>query len=295
MNSNKLKLIILVVIVSTQLIACSSVESPKLLYGSRKTVGIQLDRGVDGSPVPSINVGYADHDIALVPVAVVYNADATDKQNIELIWGRSCEHNGDNNKTCSNDIESGQYEFKVNLKEASDSYQSAGFEIEPNDISKALSEITSTYALSNDTVYFSSSLSKEELSDRMISNLGNSDGADAQKKLAAVLHKSIKDANALIREDAFSVFGSFTGDVDADKEGVGLAVGKIFATGVAAQTISRGSADALRNQSSNHCLMIIRELNKQNISLSADNLVKLCDPGETGVNKKAAEQPESDS
>lgn len=44
------------------------------------------------------------------------------------------------------------------------------------------------------------------------------------------------------KEDALSVFGSFNGSAKGDAKGAGLALGKSFSTGVAAQNLTQGLA-----------------------------------------------------
>ena len=281
MNNIKNILIYFIAIITfAQISGCGKTEATKLLYGSRKTIGVQLDRGVDGSPIPSVNVGYADHDIALVPVAIVYNLDkdvGSSKEKIQLIWGRSCEDENSSSSSCNGLTSNGRFDYKINLKDAVEQCKNKNIDIDESAIRNALDGISSnTYFYDNEALF---SLNDSDLSpEQSIIESLKSEGVQLNDSNATkdILKASIQAINAVIREDAFSVFGSFTGKVKADDKGVGLAVGKIFATGVAAQTIAKGSADALRNHSGNSCLMILQEVGKFTTTLTGQQLIDLC-------------------
>jgi hypothetical protein len=72
----------------------------------------------------------------------------------------------------------------------------------------------------------------------------------ASKKIqVSALEAEMAAAKASIsqndRGDAYSVFGSFDGSSDADKDGASVGLGKMFSTGVASQNLSEATAIAL--------------------------------------------------
>lgn len=72
---------------------------------------------------------------------------------------------------------------------------------------------------------------------------------ESKKSLVSALEAEAAAAKAFIsqndRGDAYSVFGSFDGASDADKEGASIGLGKMFSTGVASQNLSEATAIAL--------------------------------------------------
>ena len=56
------------------------------------------------------------------------------------------------------------------------------------------------------------------------------------------------------RTDARSVFGSFNGDAGGDEEAVGIAMGKVFSTGIAAQNLTQGMQEAQAVAETRKCI-----------------------------------------
>ena len=284
---NRINLVSLLAIFAILFTACTKqVKSPKLIYGSRQSGGIQIDRGVDGSAIPSVNIGWTLHDIALVPVAVViYDVKKGENEYVYKetfqIWGTSKLTNGDGDDVDSssgltnNILEGG---LVLDLDEIKTSYSDGQFD--ELLFKSSIANSAESVSFLNNRAFIDNNIDKDTLADtianKYYSNGSNNIDNGKIQTLKERLVNNLKSFQSSERHDAFSVFGSFESGMDVEGNNAGITLGKIFATGVAAQLISSGSADALRNQTSDTCLNRIRQLQKTGINLTPQQAISLC-------------------
>ena len=258
-------------VASVFLASCSLRPESSLVYGSRQHFGVGIQSDPNGNPIPGFTLGYSSKDFAKVPVAVQLDKDEPDQ--ITLIWGSYCEGNAQSESACASLFE-GQSVAIVDIERLAEESDLAA-----NDLRDAVDEASNNLGIPSFTATerysafrLSSSVSvgdlrteiRDSILDRKRPNFGATDEERDQLTDAVAANVAQKNVDDVIRKDAFSVFGSFNSVADESS----ATLGKVFATGVAAQTVAEATSIAAKAR----CL----EAAKAN-DISADQAVKLCE------------------
>ena len=207
------------------LVACQSLDNAGLVYGSRTIGGIDVSGGPQGGTGgANFSFGYKREDVAFIPVAVCEKKDAAGCQNIAKLIGS----NGHQGTPGARPDDIASIKTIIDEKTPND-------EIKSEKIVKSLGmEPTgSAVAMTRDLIS-DSKLNTDEKAKRVV--------------------KALQGLGA----DSYSVFGSFEGRGLASASSVEANVGNLFATGIAAQNLSRSIGAAMANRSLAYCIGEVR-------------------------------------
>lgn len=282
--------------------SCAPLEQAPLVYSSKSVIGIDLSATATEQPGISVNIGYKQVDAAYVPVAVAKSCDGFSESN-NPPKGQESTDDGRSKADCTNEIyklltiagnntvedtrhESGAEmearSFLEKFKALGASRNSALKELADAKFNKeqfdaALTAFKSSNpAYANDTQYKEMKAQHElagkkfDSAEEKLKNINSEFANFDVTKLLNSLDIAGLDNN---KQDAYSVFGSFDAKTKAATEAdsntqnvkaeVGLALGKVFSTGVASQNLTEGMRkyyehDGLSKvenaKSSNNCL-----------------------------------------
>lgn len=256
----------LIVLAAILLTACENTAYP-LVFVSENTVGIEIaGPSADNPGGGSIVIGYKGRDAALVPTGVILSDEDKRYKVLTLLNGCSNDGGGTGNDAPGNDAygDCSAHVTRLHLQQAMENRA---------DINTKLGVI----ALK------ASELARKEKNEKIKDKLitlakpeGIPKGAGQEKVLGEIsaafavsenpevralatklteVNKETVGNSVTIRKatqvDSYSVFSSFNADsggqVGGEKLSAGLSLGKLFATGVAAQHLGRGMAENLKN------------------------------------------------
>lgn len=265
-------------------VGCYPMEQASLVYSSKQQMGVNVTAGTPDSPGLDVVIGYKGLDVAMVPVAVAKHCKReTPSQCVKGDYDVAVIAGGRNESTGADDVEAAIAELKGLISEKSASL--TGQQSNLADLQKAIAdhgkfheieaEINRIDGLKNNTPADQTEArdgydkqiaikrsEQEKYADAKAVNVANlkntvknltknvealgieigQDKAKLAEKLLAVQMESVGS-----RHDALSVYGTFAGGSTGTTEGARLSVGKVFATGIAAQFLSEtaGIADCL--------------------------------------------------
>lgn len=262
---------------ATGLSGCVPMEQAPLTYTSKMTAGVGMSTGTTDTPGFDVTIGYKEVNIALVPVAVAkYCYKATEEQcqnaiyQMKLVTGKKIDAVENSPLQRRLDELNGDMERLVGeQKTDSERLVSLRSQIAVADAATAAKrELDELGTGSADQVPERQSV-RETLLAKIGQRPANFNVANARQEAAQIEAKeSARNAEAATyrqeqarlasqlnrnsnshRYDAYSVFGKFNGKASGDKQGAGLTVGKVFATGIAAQNLTEfaTTADCLAN------------------------------------------------
>lgn len=245
--------------------ACHPMEQAPLIYTSKSQVGVTVATGTADSPGLDVNIGYKGLDSAFVPVAVAKachsrnHSDCIDEQyRLRVINGTNDTSAEDSVASLRKDRDAAQESLNALSKERLAVEEKLGWlktkgvrEAELTQLRNPTDEAGLPRALTAEE-----KTRQDELS-RQIAALAQLDQAALDARLATlnadidVLKKRIGVLNERLleeknrrsndnKQDALSLYGSFNSTVGGQSSGATLGLGKVFATGVAAQHLTAG-------------------------------------------------------
>lgn len=268
---------------SILLAGCSSVDQVPLVYVSTVKVGVNVESGSAETPGAKLMIGVDATDAAYVPVAVARHCAgdtvemmrmcADHLKEITVIRGES-EDLTENDKTRIQQLANEANALSEKMVLSASDYSAALARRAEAEASVSAAEsakrqhdqLTSEKAgLAEGTDFFkadqldetkrmSDSLDARRRSLVLATNEVNAARQaldDDKNKLRTLTSEFLtlipkRNGSSLGQEDALSVFGTFSGDIDGDvgqETGSSVKLGKSFSTGVAAQHLARGVAD----------------------------------------------------
>lgn len=252
--------------------ACVPMEQASLTYVSKTTMGVSVAAGTQETPGLDVAIGFKETNFALVPIAVAkycYKASGQQCQNLIYQMEKIVGSKGDAFESLA--VQKQLSTIKVNLDTLFRKQQSD---------TKNLAELKGQISLFEGAAAADAELAK--LGPAVLGesqDVANArDEAAAKAKLrpasfdintarAAVVQleaDQVRDASLVkslnqtqsdlsgklnpnsnrIRTDAYSVYGKFNGEASGNSQGAGLTVGKVFATGIAAQNLTEFATTA---------------------------------------------------
>jgi len=257
------------VMISMGIGGCANLPESSLIYGSKQSLGIGLESGPDGNPYSGFNLGYLSVDFAKVPVAVQLDDD---NPELALVWGSYCGGDMQGQSACAAlfrdrmvaviDIESLSEISGISRSKAREAVDDAADKLGLRRI--ASSSTRAAFVLSDKVGI--NMLGREIASGVITQNPSFAAGVGSDDQVSESISESITESIGadILRKDAFSVFGSFNASAEASSANLG----KVFATGVAAQTVAESAAAFAKSK----CL----EAAKSN-SLSPEQVIEMCD------------------
>ncbi len=205
---------------------CSTFKSHPLIFGSHQAIGIKV--GYHETTGPNLNVGYDGTDVSIVPTIFSGDADQI------VLAVRGCYYTGiqtNHEIECHDDIYNGN-------KIAHDDHnkKTSGSKIEGQPAS---------WSSEDDPIRYQevTAIPLEE---------GDALPLDQALPVPAGIGTAKKAANpngaAQSIKDALSVFSSFESGADAKTKEVGFSLGKLYATGAAAQHLTEGLGIKLQRE-----------------------------------------------
>lgn len=295
---------------------CYPMEQASLVYASRHQVGVSVSAGTAESPGLDLSLGYKGQDIAMVPVAVAKfceiarQADCTREiYKMQVIAGGRQETTDNADLLRRIDALNGaadknEAQRTANVKAITEFETQLARYNNLTALKKRIAEIDSALAappvdddltkLSNEkAVKVQEIAAFSDVVDLDVTKVGNERAAltSANVNLEGLINRDRSEANRLVlqmrtgtagrRDDALSVYGTFSGQTEGRSTEAKLSAGKVFATGVAAQNLSETAGAA-------NCLAAIAVLaEKVNDKTIRDQLISrsqlLCDHKPSGT------------
>lgn len=289
--------LILLAMAGSALAACAPLEQAPLVYSSRQQMGVHVAGGTADTPGLELSIGYKSLDAAYVPVAVAkhcpeLSAAQCDKlvYTLQRITGRNDVDDSSTldassiadlreeigrNKAVIEKSNSDIVDARAELREiAAQREELTTRETEIAAIN-ARAQATDSKLTVEDAAHLDelkarvaelkeSIAREEELKARIRSAEATLTGA--QTRLTEDTRRLINLEAARnsrrndVKEDAFSVYGSFDGDAGAGREEASLAVGKVFSTGVASQNITQGLREGAVLALRARCLEVVAKV-----------------------------------
>lgn len=282
---------------ATLLGGCLPLEQAPLVYTSKVTMGVNLSAGKADSPAPNVVIGYDQVDAAIVPVAVAkpcYKATSSKckeaSNDVQIINGRNAisaedlineKLIGDAQRTIavSQKIISDNAALIVveneKLKRLADlpakgqrlaalNQKASAFQLDPKNPALDAGELAEQTRLAAEV----GELAKIEAAQGEINRRIGALSAESETAAKAIeraegelkgLQAKIATSNSNNKSDALSVYGSFNGKAEGNKEGASLTLGKVFSTGVAAQNLTEGLGAAAGADVFGRCLSLAHE------------------------------------
>ncbi|GAB5347745.1 hypothetical protein [Alteriqipengyuania sp. 357] len=256
--------------------ACVPMESASLTYVSKTTAGLSLSAGTPDTPGIDLTIGFDDKNVAFVPVAVAkacYRGTGTNCENaiyeLQTIQGKK----GDAiiSSPIESEIEKLSDQITAKSEEQSDDSSTlASLEAQLkayNEAEAANEQLTTLMSAEGadqaritelrSRVEQRPSIDQAQVQNRVTALKSaipaRKNEIDGLLALRAQLSAQLGADSNSTRDDSYSIYGKFSGSGAGDAEGGGLTAGKVFATGIAAQNLTEGSAVA-------NCLTILSGL-----------------------------------
>lgn len=261
---------------------CYPMEQAPLVYSSKHQVGVSVSAGTAEAPGLDLSLGYKGQDIAMVPVAVAKfcetarQADCTREiYRMQVIAGGRQEPL--DNRDLLNRIENLTNSVKANeLKRSNNAKAIADIETKLNrydtltGLRAQVAELTNAIPRTADVAEAATLSGEKAAKEKEIAAFSDVATLDADKARAeraryvslntdldSAIHRESSEASRLMaqlntgvagrRDDALSVYGTFSGQAEGRSTEAKLSAGKVFATGVAAQYLAEtaGTANCL--------------------------------------------------
>lgn len=259
-------------------------ESASLTYVSKTTAGLSLSAGTPDTPGIDLTIGFDDKNVAFVPVAVAkacYRGTGTNCENaiyqLQTIQGkkgdaivsspiqRRIEELSDqitNLSEAQTDDSSTLSTLDAQLKAyneaeaAQDQLNSlVGSEgVEEGRLEELRSRVAQRPAINRTEVQGRVTTLKRDIPARQ-------QRIDDLLGLRAQLSAQMGADSNSTRDDSYSIYGKFSGGGGGNAQGGTLTAGKVFATGIAAQNLTEGSATA-------NCLTILSGLAEKIVTVA---------------------------
>lgn len=274
------------IVLSIGVLACGCVpmESASLTYVSKTTAGLSLSAGTPDTPGIDLTIGFDDKNVAFVPVAVAkacYRGTGTNCENaiyqLQTIQGkkgdaivsspiqRRIEELSDqitNLSEAQTDDSSTLSTLDAQLKAyneaeaAQDQLNSlVGSEgVEEGRLEELRSRVAQRPAINRTEVQGRVTTLKRDIPARQ-------QRIDDLLGLRAQLSAQMGADSNSTRDDSYSIYGKFSGGGGGNAQGGTLTAGKVFATGIAAQNLTEGSATA-------NCLTILSGLAEKIVTVA---------------------------
>lgn len=273
--------------------ACAPMEQAPLVYASSQQFGVQVTAGAPESPGFSVNIGYKGLDAAFVPVAVAKycgNSPASDCQNDIYALTPVM---GNNNRGGSASIDERMLaRIEDRIQQTRDAISREDAEIAAAERRKKANEadVAREPALADEKATLEAAepdqngtspravrIGEIDAELKKIADLPTTESLDQaiQNRQARIetLRTALKDDENLANQirmsrnaestdkkgDAYSVYGSFDGGANGDRNGASLKLGKVFSTGIAAQNLTQGLQKASVISAQAECLSKITE------------------------------------
>lgn len=245
--------------------ACSPLQQAPMIYTSKQVVGIDIAAPTPESSGIVFSIGYKSIDAAYVPLAV--SKEGHDIQTISATHGTDARNNGAGHepKSSSSPEQARKAdELKSTIESAEKIEQEATKLEEGESAAKAYNNVVKLQTLTDLDPGISHKL---RMLGRPTITASLENGApipnpeirdiekrraEAEKELIAITpiaeqaRQKLESMESDQKVDAMSVYGSFDSDTDADTPSVSSKLGKVFATGVAAQNLTDGLAHTNR-------------------------------------------------
>jgi len=257
------------------LTACSPLPQAALVYSSRVSFGVTVTSAPASASGPTLSIGYDQLDAAYVPVSVAgANKSGTSDLVLEQIRAKySNDQQPQGQQDAANLAKVNDYLQAAKTADATKSSiqalssQKAPIDPLKSQVAVATSRLSQLKAARLDTKEAASQL--QEAKGQLVTAQTANQAIDSQiKQLTPSLTVAEQEAAAkrpaaleaakqlgLVREDALSVYGRFDGKSDAQTATVGLAIGKVFSTGIAAQSLAEGAGRAAAMDAYTNCLL----------------------------------------
>jgi len=257
------------------LAACSPLPQAALVYSSRVSFGVTVTSNPASASGATLSIGYDQLDAAYVPVSVAgANKSGTSDLVLEQIRAKYSNSNDlePQSADAANLAKVNEYLNAAKTAETTKSSiqalssQKAPVDSLKSQVAVASTRLTQLKAARLDTKEATSQLqeAKGQLATAQVTN----QNIDTKiQQLTPSLTAAEQEASAkrpaaleaakqlgLVREDALSVYGRFDGKSDAGTTAVGLAIGKVFSTGIAAQSLAEGAGRAAATDAYTNCL-----------------------------------------
>lgn len=221
---------------------CAPLQQAPLVYSSKVVVGADVSTPTSEQPGVSISVGYKMVDAAYVPVAVAKSCESPRGANVKYaqlscesdIYGMKVVGGNVNGKNQSQTGSSKADELKALIN------QRGELEVAKKSLEDKEKSIVNSSSAGMEEV-----ASNKKLRDDLQLAVGKLD--EVNKKISQADPDAVAAAiNSNDRGDSYSVFGSFDSNTNANGDGskasanVGVKLGKVFSTGIAAQNLTDG-------------------------------------------------------
>lgn len=268
---------------------CYPMEQAPLVYASKNQFGVNVAAGTPDSPGLDVNIGFKALDSAFVPVAVAKRCPKTDgcdtkmyevqvisgqnnitgksqaseRQIVELEKGieiAKLERNAKQGELAAVNTSIDQLKSKKD-KEA----ELKALNNQANDPINGSPRVFSEDEKNRQTVLTTELLALNALDPTVLNARGKTLSGEIETANQRI-EKAIADRKRLIeernldsgdaKEDALSLYGSFNGSAAGKSDGATLGLGKVFATGVAAQQMAQGVKDSTNPANKAACMQI---------------------------------------
>lgn len=270
--------------------ACAPMEQAPLVYTSKVLVGAHVEAGTPENPGLAINLGIKGLDAAFVPVAVakfcaaggdceheIYRLspvagtsdeaiDPALKDKLDAVATRIGQLQNDSQREqdrlaeLTSQVEAhGRAQARLpELRQAAAALRTQRDQAQP----EALGEIANRLAEAEKGLAEAEAVKlppnaaaraqehRDEIA-RLATALAAAKAQQAELQLARDVARRDK------KGDAFSVYGSFDGSAEGGSDSAGLALGKVFSTGIAAQNLTQGIKDAAIASAKANCLAAV--------------------------------------
>lgn len=257
------------------LTGCATLPQAALVYSSRVSFGVTVTSAAASASGPTLSIGYDQLDAAYVPVTVAReNKDGTSDQALEQIRAKYSDDQPHLDQDAADNL--AKLTDYLQAKKTADvtkssidqlSSQKAPVDSLKSQVAETSSRLSRLKAARMDTREASSQLL--EAKEQLVSAQAHNQAIDTQiNQLTPSLTAAEQTASAkqpaaleaarqlgLAKEDALSVYGRFDGKSDAQTATVGLAIGKVFSTGIAAQSLAEGAKQAAAMDAYTNCLL----------------------------------------
>ncbi|KQM99310.1 hypothetical protein ASE85_11480 [Sphingobium sp. Leaf26] len=268
---------------------CYPMEQAPLVYASKNQFGVTVAAGTPDSPGLDVNIGFKALDSAFVPVAVAKRCAKTGQcdarlHEVQVITGQNnitgksqaserqideleksietakLERNAKQTELAGvNDLidqmkskKDKEAELEALKNPAHDPVTDGPRVLSENDKGRKTVLITELASLNALDIIVLNARSKTLSGEIETANQRIDAALADRKRLIEEKHLSSGDA----KQDALSLYGSFNGSAGGKSDGATLGLGKVFATGVAAQQMAQGVKDSTNPANKAVCMQM---------------------------------------
>jgi len=298
---------------SLALVGCYPLEQAPLVYTSKNQFGVTVSSGTADSPGLDANIGFKSLDAAFVPVAVAKKCPehVTSCEHsiygIETIYGNNSI--GPNSAPVQERIQYLNHVIDSKtlwLTERSQKRDEAQGQLDLLATKSAVDNLLASLSPPKDENGAPRAITPKETAQLAEANAESAKIADILPRKAALeatiarnqkqidllkpaIEAAQKELNTLVtqrtdgidaKKDSLSLYGSFNGGAGATASGASLTLGKVFATGVAAQQIGQGVRGAALSEAIGKCIASVEPAIAQVAAADKDalreRLLKAC-------------------